>query len=315
MTLGAPVAAALDLGSNSVHLVVSVIAGHRLRPIADESVFLGLGAAVDARAHLGEADRAALVAALERYATTARRLGATAITFLGTEPIRRAADAARIVAEVERGTGLPLFVLSHEEEAYLTFIGVSGGWPVEHETLVVDIGGGSSEFCAVTPDGPARAAGLRIGSNGLTRRFATTDPVEETVLEAMATAADATLAGAPSGHPAEIVIVGGTASNLLKVTAAGTRDPVLTTARLDEAVANVRAAPAAEITARYAVNPKRGPLLAAGAVIVGALMRRYGVDRLRVSDASLREGAILAVDHAGPAWRDRLPALVHGWTA
>ena len=315
MNLGAPVAAALDLGSNSVHLVVSVIAGHRLRPIADESVFLGLGAAVDARAHLGGADRATLVATLERYATTARRLGATAISFLGTEPIRRAADAARIVAEVEQGTGLPLYVLSHEEEAYLTFIGVSGGWPVEHETLVIDIGGGSSEFCAVASDGPAWAAGLRIGSNGLTRRFATSDPVGQRDLEAMAAAADASLAGAPAARPAEVVIVGGTASNLLKVTAAGTGDPVLTTARLDEAIANVRSAPAAEITARYGVNPKRGPLLAAGAVIVEGLMRRYGVDRLRVSDASLREGAILAVDHAGRAWRDRLPTLVHGWKA
>jgi exopolyphosphatase/guanosine-5'-triphosphate,3'-diphosphate pyrophosphatase len=315
MTLGAPVAAALDLGSNSVHLLVSVIAGHRLRPIADESVFLGLGAAVDARAHLGEADRSALVATLDRYATTARRLGATAIALLGTEPIRRAADAPRIVAEVARGTGLPLYVLSHEEEAYLTFIGVSGGWPVEHETLVVDIGGGSSEFCAVAPDGPARAAGLRIGSNGLTRRFATTDPVGEAALLAMASAADMTLAGALPAQPAEVVIVGGTASNLLKVTAAGTRDLVLTTARLDEAIANIRSAPAAEITTRFAVNPKRGPLLAAGAVIVGALMRRYGVDRLRVSDASLREGAILVIDHAGQAWRDRLPSLAHGWKA
>jgi exopolyphosphatase/guanosine-5'-triphosphate,3'-diphosphate pyrophosphatase len=315
MTLGAPVAAALDLGSNSVHLLVSVIAGHRLRTIADESVFLGLGAAVDARAHLGGEQRAVLVGSLERYTTTARRLGATAISILGTEPIRRAADAARIVADVEQGTGVPLYVLSHEEEAYLTFIGVSGGWPVEHETLVVDIGGGSSEFCAVAPGGPARAAGLRIGSNGLARRFTNYDPVGEQALGAMTAAADASLADAIPAQPAEVVIVGGTASNLLKVTAAGTRDPVLTIARLDEAIANVRSAPAAEITARYGVNPKRGPLLAAGAVIVEALMRRYGVDRLRVSDASLREGAILVVDHAGRAWRDRLPTLVHGWKA
>jgi exopolyphosphatase/guanosine-5'-triphosphate,3'-diphosphate pyrophosphatase len=315
MTEGGPIAAALDLGSNSVHLQVSVVAGHGLRSIADESVFLGLGAAVDARAHLGVDDRAALVATLERYTATARRLGATAITFLGTEPIRRAADGARIVAEVEQATGLPLYVLSHEEEAHLTFIGVSGGRPVERETLVVDIGGGSSEFCAVAPEGPARAAGLRIGSNGLTRRFATSDPVDEPALEAMAKAADEILAGAPTAQPAEVVIVGGTASNLLKVTSNGTGDPVLTTARLDEAIANVRSAPAAEITARFSVNPKRGPLLAAGAVIVEAMMRRYGVDRLRVSDASLREGAILSVDHAGLAWRDRLPSLVHGWAA
>jgi exopolyphosphatase/pppGpp-phosphohydrolase len=61
------------------------------------------------------------------------------------------------------------------------------------------------------------------------------------------------------------------------------------------------------------LNPKRAPLLAAGAVIVDALMRRYGVDRVRVSEASLREGAVLVVDHAGPEWRDRLAVLAHGW--
>jgi exopolyphosphatase/pppGpp-phosphohydrolase len=61
------------------------------------------------------------------------------------------------------------------------------------------------------------------------------------------------------------------------------------------------------------LNPKRAPLLPAGAVIVEALMRRYGVDRVRVSEASLREGAMLVVDHAGSEWRDRLAVLAHGW--
>ena len=121
-----PVGASVDLGSNSVHLLVAEIAGHELRPLVDESVFLGLGAAVDEGAHLGAARRATLIEALLRYATTARQHGALGITFMGTEPIRRASDAARIVGDVERATGVPLHVLSHEEEAYLTLIGDEG---------------------------------------------------------------------------------------------------------------------------------------------------------------------------------------------
>ena len=74
---------------------------------------------------------------------TARRLGVAEITLLGTEPIRRAADAAAIVHEAGSATGAPLHVLSHEEEAYLTLLGVTEGRLVERETLVVDIGGGS----------------------------------------------------------------------------------------------------------------------------------------------------------------------------
>jgi exopolyphosphatase/guanosine-5'-triphosphate,3'-diphosphate pyrophosphatase len=308
-----PIGASVDLGSNSVHLLVAVIAGHQLRPLADESVFMGLGAAVDDRAHLGATARDELVDALKRYVMTARGLDAATITFMGTEPIRRAADGMRIVADVEEATGVPLHVLTHEEEAYLTLIGVTAGRPVTSETLVVDIGGGSSEFCAVAADGVPRAAGLGLGSRRLTARFATSDPVDIDTIGAMQDAADEILAGALEATPTDLVAVGGTASNLLKVTAAGSEDAMLTRARVDEALATLMASPAADVSERFGINPKRGPLLPAGAVIIAGLMRRYGVDRVRVSEASLREGAILVADHAGRAWRDRLPELAHGW--
>ena len=162
----APVGASVDLGSTSVHLLVAEIDGHRLTPIVDESVFLGLGAAVAERGYLGAEARTELVETLVGYADAARRLGARDVTFVGTEPIRRAADASRIVAEVVAASGAPLHVLTHEEEAFATLIGVTEGMPVTHETLVVDVGGGSSEFCAVDSVRPPRAVGhqARIGA-------------------------------------------------------------------------------------------------------------------------------------------------------
>jgi exopolyphosphatase / guanosine-5'-triphosphate,3'-diphosphate pyrophosphatase len=306
------VGAAVDLGSNSVHLVVAAVVDHRLRPLIDESSFLGLGAAVDDRAHLGPEARSRLADLLGSYATKARDMGASTITLLGTEPLRRAADGARIVVDVERRAGVPLHVLTHEEEAFLTMIGVTSGFPVENETLVVDIGGGSSEFCAVGTVGIARAAGLRIGSNRLTTKFVTTDPPRPEAITAMRAAADDLLTGAIRSDPADLVVVGGTATNLIKVQT-GAVERMLTRIRVAEVLDTLLSEPAAALTARFAINPKRGPLLPAGAVIVEALMRRYGLDRVRVSDASLREGAILAADHAGRAWRDRLPELARGW--
>ncbi|MEJ7748984.1 MAG: hypothetical protein WKF56_06755 [Candidatus Limnocylindrales bacterium] len=309
----ARVGASVDLGSNSVHLLVAAIEGHSLRPLVDESVFLGLGATIDAHGHLGSAGRVGLVEALRAYAATARGLDAVALTFMGTEPIRRAADGARIVAEVGAATGVPLHILSHEEEAYLTLVGVTDGRSVSAETLVVDIGGGSSEFCAVAPNGTARAAGLRLGSNRLSIRYARADPPAAADLAAMAAAADAELAQALESQPADLVIVGGTASNLLKVTPEGVADRTLDRARLAGALRVLTELSASALTKTFRVNPVRARLLPAGAVIVQALMRRYGVDRVRVSEAGLREGAILVADHAGRAWRDRLPSLAHGW--
>ena len=313
MTARPTVGASVDLGSNSVHLLVAAIEGHALSPIVDESVFLGLGARVDEHGHLGQTARAELADVIRGYVTAARRLDASRITLLGTEPIRRAGDAARIAAEVEASSGVPLHVLTHEEEAYLTLVGVTEGRPVEQETLVVDIGGGSSEFAAVSPGGTARAAGLKVGSNRLTTTFVRTDPPTVEDVRAMAEATDITLRGSLETTPRQVVAVGGTASNLLKVAPGGVADRVLTRARLEAAVDNVLRARAAVTSERYRINPKRARILPAGAAIVDALMRRYGVDRIEISEASLREGAILIADHVGIAWRDRLHELAHGW--
>jgi exopolyphosphatase / guanosine-5'-triphosphate,3'-diphosphate pyrophosphatase len=289
------------------------VAGHSLSPLVDESVFLGLGAAVADRGHLGRAARTELVAVLERYATIARGLGAEEVTFLGTEPIRRAADAAAIVHDVFAATGMPLHVLSHEEEGYLTIIGVTEGQPVTHETLVVDIGGGSSEFCVVDAARPPRAIGLRLGSARLTDRFVTHDPPEPAEIEAMYAAALDAVAGAPASNPAEIVAVGGTASNLRKVIAAAPN--ALGQEHIAEALVLLGSMPVAVATERFAINPIRARILPAGAAILSAILDRYEVAQVRVSEAGIREGAVLAVAHAGPAWRDRLVGLAHGWRA
>ena len=307
------VGASVDLGSNSVHLLVAAVAGHRLQPLADESVFLGLGDAVHDGGPLGAAKRAELVAALGTYADTARRLGATSITFIGTEPLRRAADAARVVHDVVHASGVPLHILSHEEEAYLTLIGVMEGRPVTHETLVVDIGGGSSEFATVGPNRPAAAAGLRLGSALLTSRHVSNDPPTTAEVAAIGRTAREILAGAVTTAPSEIVGVGGTVSNLVKVLPAAIADRTLTRSRIAEIQEILSTEPAALASQRHLVNPIRARLLPAGGAIVDAILERYGVDELRVSEAGIREGAVFAVQHAGPAWRDRLADLARGW--
>ena len=129
----------------------------------------------------------------------------------------------------------------------------------------------------------------------------------------MAAEAREVLAAAPAASPREIVGVGGTASNLVKVLPAALLDRTLTRRRLADIQAVLAAEPADLAAERHAVNPVRARLLPAGGAIVDAILERYGVDRMRVSNASLREGAILAEHHAGEDWRDRLPELAHGW--
>lgn len=305
------VGAAVDLGSTSVHLVVARVLDRALEPLLDESEFLGLGDVVDAGGALGPA-RLATVDALGRYATAARDLGAGSIAFLGTEPIRRAADSGALAIEIEAATGVRLEVLSHEEEAYLTAIGALGGRAVERPTLIIDIGGGSSEFCQVGPGLPARAHGVKLGAARLTAGHVRSDPPSDESVAAMSRAAAEILAAGPALSPAEVIVVGGTASNLLKLLP-NRDDPLLTRRRLAEATATLEGETLDAIAARHGVRPARARLLPAGAAIVDALMAHFDLAEVRVSEAGLREGAIHAMAHAGDGWRDRLAELARGW--
>jgi exopolyphosphatase/guanosine-5'-triphosphate,3'-diphosphate pyrophosphatase len=307
------VGAVVDLGSTSVHHLVAALEGHRLRVLVDESSFLGLGAAADERGYLGAAGREELVDTLASYAWTARTQGADGVTFIATEPLRRLADAPRIIGEIDAGTGVAVHVLRHEEEALLTLLGVTGGAPVERDLLVVDIGGGSSEFAFVGPGRPAEVAGLRVGAAALTRRIGPSNPPLRTDLGKLRKAAAEALTGAPAWQPADLVLVGGTATNLAKITDAGALQPSFRLKDLDALDRRLTSTSADDLVAAYGVRPARAAILPAGAAIVRAVAERFGVRELIVVDSGIREGALIAAARAGPSWRDRLGPLVHGW--
>jgi exopolyphosphatase / guanosine-5'-triphosphate,3'-diphosphate pyrophosphatase len=312
-TPGPVVVAAADLGATSVHLLVALVDDHHVEPLLDESDFLGLGAAVESGGRLGAAATSQLVATLVRYAETARRLGAQQVTFVGTEPLRRAADAARIVHEVEQACGGPLHVLEHEEEAFLMLLGVTEGRPVTSQLAVVDIGGGSSELVIVDAEHDPVATGCRLGANSLTNQHVRNDPPTMDEIASMLMTAKAVVATLPVARPGELVAVGGTASNLVRVLPAATLDRMLTPRRIKDALAILATEPADLASQRHAIRPARARLLPAGAAILAAFLERYGLEELRVSEAGIREGAILATSRAGPGWRDRLHLLVRGW--
>jgi exopolyphosphatase/guanosine-5'-triphosphate,3'-diphosphate pyrophosphatase len=307
------IAASADAGSNSVHLFVAVVSSHRLEPIFDESAFLGLGATVDDRGRLGRLKRAELSSTMSRFAEIARNLGADSITFVGTEPLRRAGDAKDVRREIERASGVPLAVLSHEEEGYLTFLGVTHGQAPRTEVAVVDVGGGSSEFIVGGPDRKAEATGVRVGSSRLTNAFVASDPPTADEVAALRAAARERLDGAPPTALKRLVAVGGTATNLLKVVPAAALDRVLTRRRLGIAMEILAAEPAAYAAIHHAVNPIRARVLPAGVAILEAILDRYGLDRLTVLDTGIREGAVLAATRAGAEWREALPSLTLGW--
>ena len=310
--------AAIDLGSTSVHLLIARPERSGLVVLDDESTFLGLGAAVDGPGLLGPAGRATLASTVGGYVDRARDVGVLEPIVMGTEPLRRLTDATRIVADVSARTGVPLTVLEHEEEALLTLVGLTAGRGVNVDLLVVDIGGGSSELVEIGPERLARAAGIQVGAGRLTRRIVDRDPPTREHFAALNRAAAEAFDWTPSRPPGEVVFVGGTATNLLKLLRRARdpdRDDRLDRAALATAREIVASGPAEMLGATYGLREARIRLLAAGAAIIEAILDRFAVESGRVVDTGIREGAIIAADRAGSGWRERLDELAHGWIA
>jgi len=303
--------AAVDIGSYSVHLLVARVVGRRVEAIHDESAFLGLGRMIDRDGRLGEA-RAELTATLASYKIAALSRDASAITVVATDPLRRAPDAAEAVLEIEAATGIRVATISHEEEAAVALLCVTGGRPVTRTTVLVDIGGGSTEVLVAGPGGEPVAVGLPLGATRLGGVHVRHDPPGDAEFEAMTADAARAMRLAPDAHPSELVAVGGTARSLLRV-GPPLRNRLLTRQRLRAALQLIGGMPAASLAARYSVRPSRAAVLPAGAVILASALERYGLDHLRVAKGGLREGLILATAHAGDAWRAGIPAAARGW--
>jgi len=306
------VSAAIDCGSNSVHLLVAVVDEHGVRPLADESTFLGLGSATT-DGYLGSAAIERLVATLVGYARAAQGLGAERVRVVGTEPFRRASDAGAAAQQVKRAAGLRLDVIDHDEEAFLTVIGVTGGRRVHGTLLVVDVGGGSTELAVLRPEEPPRAQGIRVGSSQLTSQLVEHDPPAEGEIEALRRKARAAVSGVTRLPTSRLIAVGGSATNLLRILPLAGLDQVLTRARLEEIMETLATEPASLAAERHNVSPARARMLPAGAAILEAVLDRFGSDQLEVSDLGIREGLILAASRAGDRWRQQLPSLVGGW--
>ena len=302
------VLAAIDIGSYSVHLLVATVGRRQVAELVDESAFLGLGRTIDRDGGIGPA-RDELLATLAEFAEHARAFGAERTIVVGTDPLRRAPDAADVIAEAATFAGLDVGVLSQEEEAFIALLGATLGRPVAHETVVVDVGGGSTEIVVARPGQPPLAAGLPLGATRLTGAHVRSDPPAWEAIEAMLRESAGVMRGAPPAAPAELVAVGGTARSLLRV-GPPLASRFLSRRRLRQALRLLTTQLAGDIATRFAVRPSRAGVLPAGAAILLAAVERYEVEHLRVAKGGLREGLLLAWTEAGGQWRSRLPSLL-----
>ncbi len=299
--------ATIDVGTNTTLLLVARARSDA--PIAEPDVLadaaeitrLGRGIGQDGR--LGREGIDKTLAALEKYARTAERHGAT-IAAIGTEALRRAPNADVFLDPAARILGTPVEVITGDREAELTFRAIAESFPADvanGRIAVVDIGGGSTEIIVADRGSVVFRRSLPLGSVRLHERHVQSDPpsaAEARAVEADVRARLDEATEAFAGPPLTTLIgVAGTVTSLAAMSmgldtydAARVHGSILTLAQLDREIARLAVATQSEREQIVGLDPRRADVIFAGALLLRAITRRAGVEAVRVSDRGIRWG-------------------------
>ena len=284
--------AAVDLGTNTTRLLVADVDDGRVAEVHRETRITRLGEGVDARKRLLPLPIARVRNALADYRRTLERLGAERTLLVATSAVRDAENGEAFLGEIEWSYGFATQLVSGDEEAQLTRRGVEP----QTGTLVIDIGGGSTELIA---DG--FHVSLDLGSVRYTERFMRTDPPSSDELDACGRAAREAI-GAHSNVPVRHAIgVAGTVTTLAALDLGleqYDRDRVhghlLSREGAAAQLERLAALPLAERREVPALEPERAPVIVAGAVILVAVLDAFSLDAVEVSERDILDGIALA---------------------
>jgi exopolyphosphatase/guanosine-5'-triphosphate,3'-diphosphate pyrophosphatase len=269
--------AAIDIGTNSVLLLVAERRGDALVALDERATITRLGKGVDRTRELAPEAVERTLACLREYGDAARALGVDRVDVVGTSAMRDARGGAEFVARAAELVGVAPRVVSGEEEAALSFEGALAGLDLGASPVtVVDIGGGSTEIIRGDAGGGVRSAvSLDVGAVRLTERHVTTDPPHPAALQAIRDDARAALARAPGAHEGALVAVAGTATTVAAIARSiapydgarvhGARLDAAELARTRELLA---ALPLAERRQVRGLEPARADVIVAGAVVL-----------------------------------------------
>jgi exopolyphosphatase / guanosine-5'-triphosphate,3'-diphosphate pyrophosphatase len=280
----------IDVGSNTVRLLVATHAGRRLVGLRESRAFLGLGEEIESYGWVSDTKLRETARCVREQASEARALGAHHVEVVVTAPGRQSANASELLAVLAAAGGAQVRVLGPEEEGRLAYDGVLAGLEkVPDSVAVCDLGGGSTELVVGTPSGPVWERSLDLGAVRLTHRLRLDDPPREEDLPAARAEARRGADGLAPPLPKAAFVTGGTARALRKI--AGRR---LSKKRIERAETALCRHTSEEIARKYDLDPRRARTLLAGCLILGEVQQRLAVP-LEVAKTGLREGVALDV--------------------
>ena len=270
--------AAVDLGTNATRLLVADVVDGRVEEIVRRTTITRLGEGVDARRRLLPVPVARVRNVLADYRREAESLGATRVLAVATSAVRDAENGEAFLGEVEWSYGFATRLLTGAEEAALTRRGVG---ELPRATLLVDVGGGSTELSV-----GERSVSLDIGSVRLTERYLTRDPVDA---DELALAAEHVRSTLPAWAADAAIAVDGTVAELCA--AAG--EPFVSRRFVAERLDALAAVTAAERRELLELEPDRADAIVAGTLIVREVLDAYRLGGIAHAGRDLLDGAAL----------------------
>jgi exopolyphosphatase/guanosine-5'-triphosphate,3'-diphosphate pyrophosphatase len=290
--------AAVDLGSNSFHLMVARMDGGTLQVIDRHKEMVRLGEGLTADRHLREDVAERALACLERIGQRLKDMPPERVRAVGTNTLRQVRPEARFLPRAERALGHPIEVIAGREEARLIYLGVVHGLAIgDEKRLVIDIGGGSTELIVGQGFQPALRESLQMGCVSMSQRFFANDKITPKQMD------EAELHGALEVRPVrELFRQSGWAtatgsSGTIKaiaavVTAEGWSEDGISAESLDRLRAAILDAGRVSALGFKGLSDERRPVFAGGVAVLRALFTSLAIAHMRASDQALREGLI-----------------------
>lgn len=311
----APTQAAIDIGSNTIHIVVAKCSPTSLEILHDEQEMIRIGESVTATGSISAQKLDATISVLSHYQTLAAHYTSSPILVVATEAIRKADNNQQFLAAIHSATNLDVHIIDGTIESLLTFYGATYELFQEphppDQIAVLDLGGGSMELVTATNNQITWHTSVPLGSGWLHDRYLQADPPSEDDLEVARTFLTTYIAGLDfKQRPPVLIATGGSANSLLLLAQHAFNLPEDTTRLTYEQVVRCEGLlsnlPAEEISQRYAQPLKRAVILPAGALIIHALMVHLQLSQIHISPHGIREGALLAYARYGDRWLQRL---------
>ena len=292
--------AAVDIGSNTVHVLVADVVRDRLEDVAHYVEMPELGPYVARTGTIGSRGKTA-IRALRTVLARAATHHYDHLIAGATEAVRLARDGAEFARQAGDAIGTPVHIIPAHREAELSFLGVASRHAARREWVMVDLGGASTEVAIGRAREMVRWASLPIGSGVLADTYFA-DPPRPEERARMRRAALRELSQAPDGDVERIVATGGTASNLPFVLAKRNPPAVLTSHDLLQCEIRLDGARAAQVSERVRLPTNRVKAMRAGVEVLLLLLDWYGLAVLHISHQGLRHGMLLAYLQRGESW-------------